>query len=182
MRLNKQGYMLVEIVLASVLAMSIAYYLLNLTYKFKNTDQDIYQSIFSISDRNIITKNIMNDMEEGTISNINYTPVDTTSIQFNITKNITNTDTTETTTITEPRRLSIDKSNGTILKYGKYTSGVYDTKDVSYYEKKISNSMIVDKMNIVVDNENKILTILIPITSIYGDEKYDIKLFISNLK
>ena len=119
MRLNKQGYMLVEIVLASVLAMSIAYYLLNLTYKFKNTDQDIYQSIFSISDRNIITKNIMNDMEEGTISNINYTPVDTTSIQFNITKNITNTDTTETTTITEPRRLSIDKSNGTILKYGK---------------------------------------------------------------
>ena len=37
-------------------------------------------------------------------------------------------------------------------------------------------------MNIVVDNENKILTILIPITSIYGDEKYDIKLFISNLR
>ena len=42
MKLNRKGYMLVEIVIASVLAMGIGYYLLNLTYKFKNNSEDIY--------------------------------------------------------------------------------------------------------------------------------------------
>ena len=41
MKLNKKGYMLVEIVIAFGIAMAIAYYLMNLTYKFKNTNEDI---------------------------------------------------------------------------------------------------------------------------------------------
>ena len=70
MKLNKKGYMLVEIVLSSVLAMSIALYLLNLTYQFKNKNEDIYQSISYSSDKIAITKNIMNDLDNQIITKI----------------------------------------------------------------------------------------------------------------
>ena len=60
MKLNRKGYMLVEIIIASVLAFGIAYYLLNLTYKFKNTNADVYESYYYMKDKILITKNIMN--------------------------------------------------------------------------------------------------------------------------
>ena len=63
MKLNRKGYMLVEMILASVIAMSIAYYLLNLTYKFKDKNEDIYNSTVLIADKILITKNIMNDFD-----------------------------------------------------------------------------------------------------------------------
>ena len=64
MRQNNKGYMLVELVLASVLAITIALYLLNLTYQFKNKNDDIYQSLTYSSDKIAITKNIMTIKEE----------------------------------------------------------------------------------------------------------------------
>ena len=70
MKLNKKGYMLIEIVLSSVLAMSIALYLLNLTYQFKNKDEDIYQSTIYSSDKIAVTKNIMNDLENQEITKV----------------------------------------------------------------------------------------------------------------
>ena len=63
-RLNNKGYMLVEIIVASVIAFSVAYYLLNLTYKFKDKSEDIYYSTTMLSDKINITKNIMNDLEK----------------------------------------------------------------------------------------------------------------------
>ena len=62
-RLNNKGYMLVEIIIASVLAFSVAYYLLNLTYDFKDKNEDVYFSTATLSDKINITKNIMNDLE-----------------------------------------------------------------------------------------------------------------------
>lgn len=43
--------MLVEIIVASVIAFSVAYYLLNLTYKFKDKSEDIYYSTTMLSDK-----------------------------------------------------------------------------------------------------------------------------------
>ena len=71
MNLNKKGYMLVEIVIAFGIAMAIAYYLMNLTYKFKNTNEDIYQSTIYLKDKVSVTKNIMNDLEKSTIVEYN---------------------------------------------------------------------------------------------------------------
>ena len=70
MKLNKKGYMLVEIVIATVLAFSIAFYLLNLTYKFKNTNSDIQESRAFLADRLVITKNIMNDIRDKAVGNV----------------------------------------------------------------------------------------------------------------
>ena len=57
MKLNQKGYMLVEIIVASVIAFSVAYYLLNLTYKFKDKNEDVYYSTTMLADKINITKN-----------------------------------------------------------------------------------------------------------------------------
>ena len=164
MRLNKKGYMLVEIVVASVLAMSIAYYLLNLTYKFKNANEDLYQNYQYMSDKILITKNIMNDLEKGTISIDRY---DTSSLSFNIHipgKTV------------ELRKLIINKVDDKIkIQYGKYETVDFDKSDLSYYEKDLDLSLIIGDLNISENNSG--VTIKIPIKSIYSDEDYTIKLF-----
>ena len=63
-KLNNKGYMLVEIIIASVIAFSVAYYLINLTIKFKNQNSDLYNNTIIKNDKVNITKNIMNDIEE----------------------------------------------------------------------------------------------------------------------
>ena len=61
-KLNNKGYMLVEIIIASVIAFSVAYYLINLTIKFKNQNSDLYNNTIIKNDKVNITKNIMNDI------------------------------------------------------------------------------------------------------------------------
>lgn len=172
MYLNKKGYMLVEIIVASVLAMSIAYYLLNLTYRFKNTNEDLYQSYNYMSDKILITKNIMNDLEKGTIL---ITETVKGAYSSSITFNIYIPGKSE-----ESRKLLVRKSGGKhILKYGKYEDGVFDITDLSYYEKELDSSLIIDKLNFEGHNNanSNSVIIEIPIKSIYSDEVYTIKLF-----
>ena len=170
MHLNRKGYMLVEIVVASVLAMSIAYYLLNLTYKFKNTNEDLYQSYNYMSDKILITKNIMNDLERGTVKTIDSISI--SSLTFKLcTINEYGVE------IEKQRKLIVDKDNS-IIKYGELDeTGRFDTSDLSYYEKKLDSSLIIGDLSLNdVENSNSV-TIKIPIKSIYSDEVYTIKLF-----
>lgn len=167
MRLNNKGYMLVEIIISSVLAISIAYYLLDLTYQFKDKDNDIYQSIIYLNDKNMITKNIMNDLKRGNIGSLisgtNY--VDFYLIMLDNNK-----------IIKEKRKLEIvHKDDGVTILYGLHIDGKYVKSDVSYYEKDISKSLIVGDIKVDI-NENNV-GIKIPMQSLYEDEKYDIKLF-----
>lgn len=62
-KLNNKGYMLVEIIVASVIAFGVAYYLLNLTYNFKDKLEDVYNEEEMIAAKANITKNIMSDIE-----------------------------------------------------------------------------------------------------------------------
>lgn len=167
MKLNKKGYMLVEIILASVLAMSIAYYLLNLTYRFKDQDQDIYQSIEYNNVKNLVTKNIMNDFSGGYVSFVTSGKDSQGNDYVSFLNHCMDT------------RLTVQKESDGSKKivYGEYTSGGYNTDSLSYYEKEIPDSLMVGDM-IVSDNVNS-LEVQIPISSIYSDEKYDIKIFAS---
>ena len=69
-KLNNKGYMLVEIVLAAVISFSVAYYLLNLTYKFKDKNEDVLYTKKMLSDKINITKNIMNDLNNRTVTSV----------------------------------------------------------------------------------------------------------------
>lgn len=178
MKLNRKGYMLVEIIISAALAMGIAYYLLNLTYKFKNVDEDVYQSIIYVTDKDVITKNIMNDLERGTISNVIFQTGSISRVTFQL--NLTPTSLDESPRV-EQRRLEIkqDSLGKWQIQYGKWNpaTSTYDTADVSYYLHQIEESLIVDTSHITIKNSTHSLAIQIPIYSIYNDDRYTIKLF-----
>jgi len=177
MKLNKKGYMLVEIILASVLAMGVAYYLLNLTYKFQNKDEDTYYETVYIRDKNLITKNIMTDLERGKIRD--------DSIVFNENENyvtfILETEDEFGNNSVANRKLSITKTdNGVTITYGKIDNeGNFVTTDVSYYQKTLEKSLRVGDIVIKEGNNESdasAVSFLIPVESNYSDESYDIKL------
>ena len=61
-RLNNRGYLLVEIILASVLAMVIAYFMTDLTIKLKNKNDDLLVRTLVSTDQAIIYNTIMRDL------------------------------------------------------------------------------------------------------------------------
>lgn len=75
MKLNNKGYMLVEIILASVLAMVVVYFITNLTIKLKNKNDDLLVKTLISTDQAIIYNAIMKDLYENpdtfSCSNIN---------------------------------------------------------------------------------------------------------------
>lgn len=62
LHLNNKGYMLVEIILASVIAMGIAYFITDLTIKLKNKNDDLLVKTLVATDQAIIYNTIMKDL------------------------------------------------------------------------------------------------------------------------
>lgn len=178
MKLNRKGYMLVEIVVASVLAMGIAYYLLNLTYRFKDLDEDVYQSYFYTQDKNLIVKNVMNDLKEKSIVEVGELVTGADNSQYVDFKDSDNT----------YLRIMLKKSEGiTTFYYGKIiVDGElelenipqdvgYNKNDVSYYERTFEQILTIGDID--VQRSNSIVTFKIPISSVYDDKDYSIKFF-----
>lgn len=61
-RLNNKGYMLIEIILATTLAMAVGYFLIELTLKVKNTNDDLLVTSLVRTDQGIIYNMIMEDI------------------------------------------------------------------------------------------------------------------------
>lgn len=169
-KLNNKGYMLVEIIIASVLAFSVAYYLLNLTYDFKDKNEDVYFSTATLSDKINITKNIMNDLEGKSVDivHLSESNADPSYITLKVGES------------EDYKQIYINKNDKTI-KYGKLLRdevGTFDVNDKTYYEKKIDNFLEFGSIDIKQNQESKYITLTIPITNIYNDANYDIKLLI----
>ncbi len=166
MKLNKKGYMLIEIILASALAFSVAYFLLKLTYKFKDKNESVYQATDYIATKTLITKNIMNDLERGTISD--FIKIDNSNYKLTLVlKNGTK----------EYRRLELRENN---IVYGKTqdynNTSSFIKNDVSYYEKKLPSSFKININKIEYTNTNSFTKINIPVDSLYSKDNYTIKL------
>lgn len=58
-KLNNKGYMLVEIILASAIAFALAYFMLELTLKIKNKNNDLMIATLMATDKTIISNRIM---------------------------------------------------------------------------------------------------------------------------
>ena len=167
-KLNNKGYMLVEIIIASVLAFSVAYYLLNLTYDFKDKNEDVYFSTATLSDKINITKNIMNDLEGKEVVIINNSN-NYVTFQVGTTDNI--------------KQIYIDKASKTIT-YGKLQgnnidnieNNKFDVSDNSYYQKQLDS--FLEFGTIKIEPSSNYISIQIPISNIYSDNTYDIKLLI----
>ena len=170
MKLNKKGYMLVEIIVSFVIAFSIAIYLLNLTIKFKDTNEEIYYSARYLKDKNLITMNIMEDLDRGIIKEIEHIP-GSYEIKFKI--YIDGLETNE-----ETRKLLMhNDESGFSIEYGSLDeSGNFNKTDESYYKKTLEKSLMIDITNIKINTNSteNIFNIKIPINSMYTKEKYDI--------
>ena len=59
MKLNKKGYMLVEIILASALAFGLAFFIIDLVIKLKNKNDDLLVENLITTDKTIITNKLM---------------------------------------------------------------------------------------------------------------------------
>lgn len=74
-KLNNKGYMLVELILASTIAMAVAYFMIDVTIKLKNRNDDLLVRTLVATDQAIIYNTIMKDlttnMLEKTCDNVN---------------------------------------------------------------------------------------------------------------
>lgn len=165
--------MLIEVIIASTLAMTVAYYLLNITYKFKNATEDLNQSYFYNQAKILITKNIMSDLEQGVVTGFtesNSNNSKTIIFDFLITENNIQKHEKRCLTITNNQEEST-------IEYGQLNAqdSSFNEQDVSYYKKKIPKSLIINNINI--NTEATGISISIPMQSIYSTEDYTIKLF-----
>ena len=64
MKLNNKGYMLVEIILASALAFGLAFFIIDLTIKLKNKNDDLMVETLMSTDRTIINNKLMDYAKE----------------------------------------------------------------------------------------------------------------------
>lgn len=180
-RLNNKGYMLVEIIVASVIAFSVAYYLLNLTYKFKDKSEDIYYSTTMLSDKINITKNIMNDLEKIPDKN-SVTLAKDTDIK-NINTYTVTIEGKDDKNIEISRIIKVSKDATTQqwqIEYGSFTTGEFNANDKSYYKKVLDKSFEVSDVSYnKTDNPYKII---IKINSLYTNDSNDIILFVNRGK
>ena len=70
-KLNNRGYLIVELILASVLAMTVAYFLLNLVVKMSSKNQDLYVETALLTDKAIMTNLVMEDVNKYTLIRMN---------------------------------------------------------------------------------------------------------------
>lgn len=72
MKLNNKGYLIVEVILASVLTFTMAYFLINLTLKIRNRYDDVNVETVMLNDKTIITNEIMDDVIGNNVNNVEY--------------------------------------------------------------------------------------------------------------
>lgn len=70
-KLNKKGYLAVEVILASVVAVSIAVFLIDLTVKMVNKTNDNYTNTLFLTDKALITNNLRKEIKQDIIQNGN---------------------------------------------------------------------------------------------------------------
>ena len=69
-KINRKGYLTVEIILASSIAFVIAVFLIDLTIKLSNKTDDAYLDTILTTDKAIITNKIMMDIKTKKLVNV----------------------------------------------------------------------------------------------------------------
>ena len=70
MKLNRKGYLTVEIILASTIAFAIAFFLIEITVKLVSKTDDIYRDTIITTDSSIVTRNIKKEIKKVDTSEI----------------------------------------------------------------------------------------------------------------
>ena len=113
--MNNKGYMLVEIILASALAMIVAYFVIELTIKLKNKNDDLLVKTLVSTDQAIMYNTIMSDVYNSE-NTVNCAYIDS--------------------------KLDIDTDKN-VFKYGEFTNVVSEYATIGDYTCVDNNSSII---------------------------------------
>ena len=144
-KLNNKGYMLIEVILASVIAFVMAYFLIDITIKLINKNNDYYVEGTLLADRNIITKEIMDDVNSRNLVMITQNNSKNYTFTFNDGESVVKKD--------------LIFSDDNVITYGDYS-------------KKLNDLLTFGDVEITYDERNKILTFKVPAYTNYSTFNY----------
>ena len=186
MKLNNKGYLMVEIIVASVIAMGLAYFILELVIDLKNRNEDYYVNTLLETDKALMTRDVMNDISNYKIKSITSNNTDYVEFVFYINGE------------EKHKRITIAEEEGIyIFKYGIFELGTY-VIDEQYYQKEFSNKLKLGEVKIInncyskdtgsyieckdstdesmKNVENGLVTISIVAKTLYSDYNYGLEL------
>ncbi len=186
MKINNKGYLMVEIIVASVIAMGLAYFILELVIDLKNRNEDYYVNTLLETDKALMTREVMNDISNYKIKSITSNNTDYVEFVFYINGE------------EKHKRITIAEEEGFyIFKYGIFELGAY-VIDEQYYQKEFSNKLKLGEVKIInncyspdtgsyieckdstdesmKNVENGLVTISIVAKTLYSDYNYGLEL------
>lgn len=136
MKLNRKGYLTIEIILGATIAFAIAFFLMEITIKMVNVTEDNYKDIVVITDNALVISNIKKLLDNKEITNITCSS-NTCTITYNDIDNTTHT-----------THLGID--NRSVI-YKESTNYLY----VKELDKSLSNITLTSTIRGDITGENK---------------------------
>lgn len=175
MKLNRKGYLTVEIILASAVAFAIAFFLMEITVKLVSKTDDVYHETIITYDDAIMINNIKDKIIDYIIETDGLNLVECENNECNILGN-------RIGGVTEERWLYYDS----VSKEIRFSEGAEEGKDrVTLYAKKVDDSIseveISSNINRNVKPSDRIVFFNIKLKNIFTDNAYEMVIPI-NLK
>lgn len=167
MKLNRKGYLTVEIILASTIAFAIAFFLIEITVKLVSKTDDVYHEAVIAYDDAIIINNIKEKIKDYIIETDGLDLVECKNNGCNIWGN-------RIGGVTEERWLYYDS----VSKEIRFSEGAEEGKDrVTLYSKKVDDSIseveISSNINRNVKPSDRIVFFNIKLKNIFTDNTYE---------
>lgn len=167
MKLNRKGYLTVEIILASTIAFAIAFFLIEITVKLVSKTDDVYHETVIAYDDAIIINNIKEKIKDYIIETDGLDLVNCESKGCNIWGN-------RIGGVTEERWLYYDS----VSKEIRFSEGAEEEKDrVTLYSKKVDDSIseveISSNINRNVKPSDRIVFFNIKLKNIFTNNTYE---------
>lgn len=175
MKLNRKGYLTVEIILASAVAFAIAFFLMEITVKLVSKTDDVYHETIITYDDAIMINNIKDKIIDYIIETDGLNLVECENNECNILGN-------RIVGVTEERWLYYDS----VSKEIRFSEGAKKREDrVTLYAKKVDDSIseveISSNINRNVKPSDRIVFFNIKLKNIFTDNAYEMVIPI-NLK
>lgn len=167
MKLNRKGYLTVEIILASTIAFAIAFFLIEITVKLVSKTDDVYHEAVIAYDDAIIINNIKEKIKDYIIETDGLALVECKNNECNIWGE-------RVGGATEERYLYYDSESKEI----RFSEGAEEGKDrVTLYAKKVDDSIseveISSNINRNVKPSDRIVFFNIKLKNIFTDNVYE---------
>ena len=165
-RLNNKGYMIVEIIVSATIAMTIAYFMMDLIVKLKEKYDYVQNDTILMTDKTVITNEILGDLYKREIC---LAEKDGNSIKYKLKDNSFMILSYET--VKEP------ETNRVIEHWVRYYENEINPNNI-FYQKKLNEDLQVKSTDISVDSSNNIASFIINAETLTSKKNYGVNIII----